>query len=193
MKTILIGSLVGAIILFGWQAFSWTASGIHTNSFKYTASQEAVLQSLTSNLKEEGHYLVPRSEPGVSSEEEMKYNEGMSGKPWAIVIYHPAHDNDMVKPMIRGFLTSFICVLLVCLVIRRFDPMYRNFISVSTSVLTFGVVSFLFIWYNQHNWFQTPWDFLWGEMIDNLVSWALCGIWLGWWYSRKNKKIKVTM
>jgi hypothetical protein len=189
MKTILIGSFVGAIILFGWQAFSWTASGIHDTAFKYSPSQDAILQALSSQLPEEGDYLVPSAKPGTPSEEKMKYNEEMNGKPWAVISYHAAHDNNMATPMIRGFLISFVCVLLVCLVIRRFDPAYRNFISVFTSVLTFGVVSFLFIWYNQHNWFQTPWHFLWGEMIDNLVSWAICGVWLGWWYSRRNRRV----
>ena len=188
MKTILIGSFVGAIILFGWQAISWTSTGIHDEAYKYVPNQDQLLQSLSSQLPGEGQYMIPRSKPGVSQEEEMKYNESMQGKPYAIVTYIPSYNYSMSMPMIRGFLTCFICVLLVCLVLRRFDPMYRNYISVFTSVLTFGVVSFLYIWYNQHNWFQTPWDFLWGELIDNLVSWGLCGVWLGWWYSRNNRR-----
>jgi hypothetical protein len=188
MKTILIGSLVGAIILFGWQAFSWTASGIHDGAFLYTDKQEEVIQSLSAQLPGEGQYMVPRSTPGVSNEEEMKYNESMIGKPMAVITYFPSFNPGMTTAMIRGFLICFICVLLVCLVLRRFDPAYRNFISVATTALTFGLVSFLFIWYNQHNWFHTPWHFLWGELIDNLVSWGLCGVWLGWWYSRNNRK-----
>jgi hypothetical protein len=192
MKTILIGSLVGAIILFGWQAFSWTASGIHDDAFRYIPNQDEVLQTLSSQIPGGGQYMVPMAKPGLSDEEKQKYNESMMGKTYAVITYVPAYNADMALPMLRGFLISFVCVLLVCLVLRRFDPAYVNFLSVFTSVLTFGVVSFLFIWYNQHNWFRTPWHFLWGEMIDNLVSWGLCGVWLGWWYSRKNKRVIVS-
>ena len=188
MKNILIGSFVGAIILFGWQAISWTATGIHDDAYKYLPNQDAVMQSLSSQLPGDGQYMVPRSKPGVSSEEEMKYNEEMMGKPLAIITYQASYHHSMVTAMVRGFLISFVCVLLVCLVLRRFDLAYRNFLSVFTSVLTFGVVCFLYVWYNQHNWFQTPWDVLWGEMIDCLVSWGLCGLWLGWLYSRKVRK-----
>src|SRR4051794_82212 len=189
MKKALIGSFVGAIILFGWQALSWTTLHVHDKGVKYTPAQDALLQTISSTLKSEGTYYVPMADPSLSQEEKMKYQEQMNGKPWAIVTYHSTMNTDMVLPIVRGFLISFISVLLACLVLRRFDPAYKNFLSVFTSVLTFGAICFIYVWYNQHNWFQTGWDVLWGEMIDDLVSWGLCGLWLGWLYSRKNPKL----
>jgi len=122
----------------------------------------------------------------------MKYNEQMTGKPWAMVTYHNSYQFNMLTPIIRGILICFISVLLVCLVIRRFDHAYKNFISIFTAVVTFGVLCFIYVWYTQHNWFHTPWEVLWGELIDNIVSWALCGVWLGWWYSR-SRAPKITI
>jgi hypothetical protein len=34
---------------------------------------------------------------------------------------------------------------------------------------------------------QTPWDVIKGELIDLLVAWGLCGLWLGWWLNRRKK------
>jgi uncharacterized membrane protein len=185
MKKMLIGSLVGAIILFGWQAISWTVSGIHDKALQYVPNQDAIIQSLSGQLPADGQYMVPRSNPQATSEEQMKYSEGMTGKPWAVISYHSTFKNNMGLAMIRGFLISFVSVLLVCLVIRRFDQAYKNFLSIFTSVLTFGVICFIYVWYSQHNWFQTSWDVLWGELIDLFASWGLCGLWLAWWYTRK--------
>lgn len=146
------------------------------------------MNTLSSQLPGEGQYMLPRFSPQATPEEQQKQTEALEGKPWAIITYHGAYELNMVKPVIRGFIISFICVLLVCLVIRRFDTAYKNFLSIFTSVLTFGVICFLFVWYNQHNWFQTSWEVLWGELIDNLAGWGLCGVWLGWWYKRNTHK-----
>jgi hypothetical protein len=192
MKKALIGALVGGIILFAWQSISWTVTGIHDDGYRYVPNQDAILDVLSKNLPAEGQYMVPRSAPGVSSEEEMQYNEQMNGKPWAVITYHSSFQFNMVTPIIRGFLICFVSALLACWIIRRFDPAYKTFISIFSAVLSFGVICFVYVWYTQRNWFHTPWDVLWGELIDNLVSWALCGVWLGWWYSRGNKP-KLTM
>ncbi len=122
--------------------------------------------------------------PELPKEERRKQAEASMGKPWASINFHLSGDTNMGITMLKGFINSFVCVLLACLVIRKFDVRYKTFFSLFTAVLTFGVISFLFIWYNQHNWFQTTWNFLWGEMIDNFVAWALAGMWLGWWYRK---------
>jgi hypothetical protein len=184
MKKLLIGSLVGAILLFGWQAVSWTAIGVHDNSYKYISNQDSVMTFLVKNLASDGEYLVPRADPQLSKEERMKQEETLMSKPWALIHFHQTGETDMTKTLLKGFAGSFICVLLVCLVIRKFDLPYKTFFSLFTAVLTFGVISFLFVWYNQHNWFQTSWNFLWGEMVDDFVGWGLVGAWLGWYYKK---------
>jgi len=183
MKKIIIGSLVGAILLFAWQSLSWTVLGVHNRAFKHTPAQEAILSALSTNLTEEGQYLVPRLPESASHkevEESMKKNEG---KPWAIVTYHKEHKTDMVMPIIIGFLVCFVCVWLCCRVIARI--VNRSFFEVFLTTLSFGVVCFLFVWYMGHNWMHTPWDVLKGELIDDVVGWGLTGVWLGWWYGRK--------
>lgn len=163
MKNLLIGSFVGALILFGWQTISWTALGIHDKAYQFHSNQDSIINILSASMAADGQYMMPIADPKLPQEERNKLMEQMEGKPWAVISYHRAYDFDMVTPILRGFVISFVCVLLACLVIRRFDPAYKNFLSVFTSVLTFGVICFLYTWYNQHNWFQTSWDVLWGN------------------------------
>lgn len=183
MKKLIIGSLVGAILLFGWQSLSWTVLHIHDKAYQYTPAQDSLLSTITSTLKTEGQYLLPRLPDSSSHEEMEKMGKQMEGKPWAIVTLHQAYKFDMVMPIVRGFLIALVCMILVCQVIQKLGK--RNFRSVFTTVLVFGLITFLYVWYNQHNWFQTSWDVLNGELIDTIAGWGLSGIWLGWWFSRR--------
>jgi hypothetical protein len=183
MKKILIGSFVGAILLFGWQSLSWTVLGVHDKAYLYTPSQDALLSSISTTLKTEGQYLLPRLPDNSSHEEMEKMGKQMEGKPWAVVSYYQSYEFDMVMPIVRGFFIALVCVILVCWVIQRLGK--RTFGAVFTTVLTFGMICFLFVWYNQHNWFHTSWNVITGELIDNLAGWGLCGAWLGWWYGRR--------
>ena len=59
MNKIILGTLVGGIILFGWLSLSWTALGIHDNAFQYAPNQDTIIQSLQKNLTVPGNYLIP--------------------------------------------------------------------------------------------------------------------------------------
>ncbi|HPH85047.1 MAG TPA: hypothetical protein PLC48_06280 [Ferruginibacter sp.] len=184
MKKIFLGSLVGAILLFGWQSLSWTVLGIHEKAMSYTPAQDSLLNTLSNTLKQEGQYILPTLPPNSSGEDYEKLSKSIEGKPWAMVTYHETHHNDMLMNMIRGFLTCFVCVWLCCVIIGRQQS--KGFYNGFSTALIFGLVSFLFVWYIGHIWMGIGWYVLKGEMIDALVGWGLSGIWLGWWYSRRS-------
>ncbi|RMD75958.1 MAG: hypothetical protein D6818_00920, partial [Bacteroidetes bacterium] len=95
MKNTLIASLVAALIAFVFQAMSWMVLPIHHNSFKYTPGQDAVIEALQAHLPEDGMYMIPMPDPATTTaEQQAEFNEAMVGKPWAIVNYHQAWDND---------------------------------------------------------------------------------------------------
>ena len=183
MKKIIIGSLVGAILLFGWSSLSWTVFHLHESELKYTTAQDSLMSSISSLIKEDGQYLIPSLPPGSSMEAMEDFGKKLEGKPWATIMYHSSHEIEMAMPIIRGFFICLVCIVLVCWIIQRL--VRKTFSNVFSTVMTFAAICFLFVWYNQHNWFHTPWSVLQPELIDLLVGWGLAGIWLGWWYSRK--------
>lgn len=183
MKKLIIGSLVGAVLLFSWQSLSWTALHIHDDAYLYSSNQDSILASLSRQLPAEGQYVIPRLPPDASSEAMEKMGEQMKGKPWAVVTYHAAYKNDMTSSLIRGFLIGLVCVIIVCGVIEKLSN--KSFTHIFSTVISFAIICFLYVWYHQHNWFDIPWTVLKGEMIDLFAGWGLCAAWLGWWYSKK--------
>jgi hypothetical protein len=179
MKKWVIGSLVGAIIVFGWQALSHTVLGIHNNDLKYTSSQTAILSNLSSSLKEDGAYLLPS---GATPDEQRKVMEGNAGKPWASIIYHSAMVDDMTMSMIRGFLVCIVLVvILIYLLTRGGTPTSIRIICGSVAL---GLAFFLYGPYTGRIWYQFPWHMIKGDLIDALVAWTLCGLWLSFWLPR---------
>ncbi len=187
MKRAIIGALVGAILVFGWQAVAHMFLHHHDPGLKQISNQQTVITNLSGMFKEEGQYLIPRSDPQASQEEMVRFDEGMKGKPWAIVTYHPSYKNDMGMAIARSFVTAFLCVLILIGILGK------NAGSLGTiyaKCLGIAVFVFLFVYYNSNIWMQTPWEVIQGELIDLLVAWSLCGIWLGYWLNRVKKVTK---
>lgn len=183
MKKWLIGSLVGAILVFLWQFLSWTILPVHSGEAKYTAAEKEVLNSISASLKEDGVYMLPTAPPGATMDDHEKLMKDMEGKPWATVIYRSSYKIDMVRPMIRGFLIDLVLVfLLIYIITRAGTPTAMRVFAASIAV---GFFTFLVGPYTMHNWFQTPTEAYTGHLIDGFVAWGLCGLWLGWWLNRK--------
>jgi uncharacterized membrane protein len=177
----IIGSIVGAIIVFAWQALSWTVIGVHDDQMKYTPAQDEILTLLNSKITEEGLYSMPS---GATEKEAMDAAEKNEGKPWATVIYHKEYHMKMASRMIRGFLVDLFLVISLIYVLTRGGavPVARRVFAGSVA---WGLAFFLAGIYTGHIWFDLPWHMIKGDLIDNVVAWSLCGIWLGWWLNRK--------
>jgi hypothetical protein len=183
MKKWLIGSFVGAILVFAWQFLSWAVLQTHIGEAKYTPAQDSIMSFLTSALKEDGMYMLPTVPPGSSMDAGMELGEKMNGKPWALVTYKSAYTNDMVMPMIRGFLVDlFLVFTLIYVLTRGGTPGGMRVFAGSVAV---GLFTFLTGPYTQHVWFQTPTEAYTGHLIDAIVTWGLAGLWLAWWLNRK--------
>jgi hypothetical protein len=85
MQKSIIGSLVGAMILFIWQFLSWTALDLHRAAQDYTPKQDSILAYLSTNLEKEGGYLMPHTPKGSSFEEAEKLAAKSIGKPWVTI------------------------------------------------------------------------------------------------------------
>jgi hypothetical protein len=187
MKKIIIASLVGAVILFAYQAASWMVSPIHKNSMKYTPKQDTIIGVLQSTLTEDAVFMVPSCPPGTSQAEMEKMQETMIGKPWATIYYHPEMKNNMGKSMALGFLIDLIAVLIVAWILGKGRTIFATFGSRWWLVFCFGIFLLMQSALMQWNWFQAPCNYITGEIVDALLAWALTGLWLAWYMGRKPK------
>ncbi len=178
MKKLIIGSLVGAILLFGWQAVAHMFMHHHDASYQQVSNENEVMTALNAGIKKEGQYMVPGMDMNGTDEQLQQYDTKMKGRPWAMITYHPVYENDMAMSSFRSFVTAFLCVMIFIGIIGK-NP--GSFMTIFFKAVGLGLLAFLFVWYNQNIWMQTPWEVIKGELIDLLVAWGLCGLWLGWY------------
>ena len=185
MKKWLVGSLVGAILLFAWQFIAWAGAELHSKEFKYAPAQHQIMSLLASNLKEDGQYSLPQAAPGSSSAEREKQMEQLNGKPVATIIYKASYNTDMVTPIIRSFAVDLVMLILIIFLLGRTTTL--TFGNAWMCTLAIGFVAWLWYPYTQHVWFQTPIEIVTGALMDWFVGYSLVGVWLGFWLPRTNK------
>ena len=181
MKKKLIGALVGGLLIFIWQMFSHMVLNLHGDEEMYTAKQDSVLSALRSQITEEGQYFLPNLPPGSSMDEMKKLGENTMGKPWAMVSYHNSYDMNIGTAMVRTALVDIAMVLLLCWILFEFGT--ASFFTIFFSSVFTGLIVFLNAFYTNHIWFQT--FGITANLVDLLVSWGICGIWLAWWLRKK--------
>jgi hypothetical protein len=181
MKRTIIGSLVGGLLIFVWQTASWAVLDLHRSSQQYTPKQDTIINFLSTVLDKEGGYLIPTVPQGTSMEEAEKIGKTMLGKPWASIQYHQSFNFDngkMMMNMVRGLLANIIMVWLVCWMIGKMKvPL--SFVQIFLVCLFIGLIAFINEPYTGHIWY--PLFDVNIYLVDALVSWGLCGVWLGWW------------
>lgn len=181
MKKLVIGAIVGGILVFLWHTLSWTVLQLHQKEYQKAPNEEAIVQFLNGQFKADGQYMVPTVDPKASAEEREKVTAAMMGKPWATINYHSAYNANMGTNIARGLLVDIIAVFFVCWVLMKNTN--STFSNTFISTLLIGIAGYLFIPYANYIWFPSPGATI--NFIDVLVSWGLCGIWLGWWLNRK--------
>ena len=181
MKKVIIGSLVGGLIIFIWQTLSHVAFNLHEPVQQYTAKQDSILTYLKKIELEPGGYMLPRMSHNQSMEELEGFTKSIEGKPWGRVIYYPSYKTDMTMNMVRGFvLDIFMVFLLVWIISKLKIPKRTTIIGVSVVV---GLIAFCNTAYTEHIWY--PVYDLRAQLIDAVVAWGLCGLWLSRYFGQK--------
>jgi hypothetical protein len=184
MKKALIGAIVGGLLIFFAQTLSWTMLYLHEPAQSYTDKQDTIMQFLKTNLGKDGGYLLPSAPKGTSFDDQLKMADKMKDKPQISIQYHDHFDvsmNKMYMNMGRGLVSTIFMVWMVCWIIGKFSK--PTFVSVFLTSLFIGLVGYINIPYNSLIWYHI-FDAR-AYLIDAVLGWGLCGIWLGWWYSRR--------
>lgn len=185
MKKAFIGAIVGGIIIFVWQFLTWGALNLHRSQQQYTPKQDSILAYLGTQFNEDGAYMMPTFAEGTSRDEMEKQMKAMEGKPWAQVVYHKSMPgmNKMFMNMGRSLLVNIFITWLFCMLIAKITaPSFKTVFLASISI---GLIVFLHAPYTMHIWYGS-FDLM-AHFADALITWGAVGLWLGWWFTRKNK------
>ena len=187
MKKNILATLVGTIILFGWQFLSWMALPIHHDTIKYTPKQDQILESLSMHLNENGMYGIPTHDPSknMNSEEFEAEYKGRMGKPWAFVLYNTTFDGMSASAMIGGLLMNMVAVIIAIIILNASKVQTRSFGFALVIVMILPLFCLFQAVLENANWFGFPWHFLKGTVTDLIVAWLLCGSFLAWRFTKR--------
>ena len=171
MKYKLLFSVIGAIIIFAWQFFSYAMPNFHKSASTYTPAQDSILKLLQEQGLTEGMYLLGQPDPSLSQAEQQAMMEKLDGKPWAVINYRNANSMSMAMPMIRGLLVCFvISFLLFWLFLQQKNPTLTNRLLLALAV---GMIGFFFVPYTNFIWYKEPDVF--AHFADAIVPWVILG------------------
>lgn len=171
MKRKLLFSLIGAIIIFAWQFFSYAMPNFHKSASQYTPAQDSILQMMAQQGLREGMYMLGQPDPSLSPAEQQAAMDKMDGKSWAVVNYHETNTMSMGMNMARGFLVCFVLsFLLFWIFLQQKDPTLMNRLYLALAV---GIIGFFFVPYTNFIWYKAPDIF--AHFADAIVPWAILG------------------
>jgi uncharacterized membrane protein YeaQ/YmgE (transglycosylase-associated protein family) len=175
----IVGALVGGLLVFIWQFLSWTMLNLHGSEQKYTSNQDTILNFLNTQLQEDGTYFLPNAAPDASQDEHQKLMETSAGKPWAQISYHKSMNTVMGMNMVRGFLVDVFAVMLLIWLLSKIPGLTIQ--TAITASIVVGIIGYLTTEYTNSIWYEKnsiP------DLIDAVVSWAICGTWLGYYLKK---------
>ncbi len=180
MKKTIIATLVAGVILFFWQFLSWTLLGVHQSEFRYTPTQDSILEALTRYLPGEGTYMLPGVPPGTDFAGEQALMEAHEGKPWAQVTYHKAMSLSMSTQLVRSLIANLLAAWLLIWLIGKAG--LNRLGDIVIAALAVGSIGYLTFPYLNSIWFETG---TLAYLVDTVVQWGLVGLWLGWYLPAK--------
>jgi len=156
IKQLALGTILGAIVLFVWNALAWMIIPWPGEPLRHFASEDAIVAAIKANAPRSGNYLIPNEPqrlPGMTEEQYQKAmkdaEDRMNNGPnvFAVVRLEPM---SIGKAMVIGFLTNVIAVLLACILLLQTDRLsYRGRVAF---VAGLGLLVFLAGHLDEWNW-----------------------------------------
>lgn len=184
MKRIVLAALLGGLTMFVWEFVAHMALPLGETGMVIAPepAQDAALNALRDNLREEGVYLLPGMTPEQWNDEAAAeaFSVAAANKPYAFVVYQPQGRHSMAAfPVSLGWqlLTDVLAALVVAWIVSL------TVATFATRVFAAGAMGF-FAWLvsaaPQWNWYRFPMDFTFVQLVMLLVGWLLAGVVIAW-------------
>jgi|SRR5689334_457148 len=178
MKKTILGSLIGAVILFVWSFLAWVVLPLHTSTMRAIPNEGVVANVLSQNITQRGVYLFPHS-PGMSADKAAQdaWVERMKRGPNGLVIFDPAGMDPMMPGQMGvGFLLDIVSAFFVVWLLSRSTAAAGSYLSRVTYCGMIGIFVAVFVHLVNWNWMGMPGDYTSAQIIDVIVGWILAGL-----------------
>jgi hypothetical protein len=176
MVRLVIASIVGGVIVFGWGAASHMALPLGKAGWASLPDDTRLIGSLKQALPHSGLYMIPTRdfEKQYSAEEEASLMAKCKQGPFAILAY-TAEGIDPMSP--RNFVTEFLSsVLAAGVAALALSMVTASYLKRAGVVALFALFGWLSLSVSYWNWYRFPTDYIVAEGITEVVGWLLAGL-----------------
>src|SRR5436853_3821345 len=131
-KQLVLGSVLGAIVLFVWSAIAWMLIPWPGEPLRTFTNEDAVAQAITANAPRSGNYLLPnevKRTPGMSDQQyaaaQKAAEDRMTRGPIVFAAVRLEPFGSMGKALVIKFLTQFVVALLATLLLLQTSGLTR--------------------------------------------------------------------
>jgi len=191
MGKFILGAVLTAVAVFGWESVSWTVIGWHQNGFRTFRDESTVSEVIKANVTSgHGIYLMPAmgEAPKIATAEEKKAFEAQQAKamkdgPYVYAIIRPGKGEvSMGTNMILSFIRCLICAFLIAALLSQVALFYPARIAfVAAAGLFAGLTADLPLWI----WFENPARDAVVNIADHVIAWIIGGAVLGIFVGRE--------
>ena len=182
MKKMLLAGLVGGLVVFVWGFVAHALLPLGEMGLTPMPVNSPLLESMKSNLLQEGLYYFPGREVGrqqTKAEDAVwtsKYKMGPNG----LLLYHPTGSDPMsVRRLGIQLATDVAGALLLAYLLVAIAGTTGAQVKLAKQ-LRIAAVAGIFGWLSisvaHWNWYGFPCAFILAELIDQVVSWTLAGL-----------------
>ncbi|HMB55803.1 MAG TPA: hypothetical protein VKM35_01205 [Arenimonas sp.] len=184
---VLIAGLLGGIVFFMWGAVAHMVLPIGQMGMKEPTDQKATLAAIAPSTSGAGVYMYPSLPPEKMNDKAAvaAFAAENKGSPFAFVIYAPEGNSataDMSPNLIKQIAGDTFSALIVAFVLTLAAFGFGKRVLIAAVL---GLFSWLTVSVPYWNWYLFPLDFTLGNLLEQVVGWAISGVVMAWWLGRK--------
>lgn len=175
MARILLASLIGAVVAFGWGFVAWPMMNLYQSAFNTLPNEDVAMTAMKAQDLKSGLYVFPappknREDTTAMESWRAKYTSGPAG----FMFYQASGgDPDETRSIGQGLGINLIaCFLLACTMVATRQKTWGMRFTVAVMMAAFAVmVTHAYQW----NWFHFSDAYAMAMATDTMVTWLLAG------------------
>jgi len=175
IKQLVLGSLLGAIVLFLAGAIAWMFIPWPGEPLRSFTNEDAMVAAIKANAPRSGVYILPNPErKDLTSEQQQKIMENSARGPFMFASVRLEPMGSIAKYFIIGFLTSLVLVLLATfLLLQTCGLSYKGRVLFVTVV---GVIIFAGGHLDEWNWWSFSNAYIAMQLGAIVIGWFLASL-----------------
>jgi hypothetical protein len=177
MKRVILGSVVGAVLMFFWGFFYWGLSSFPYQVMAPAPNQEALAKTINDALPASGVYLLPHPKVGSPEQSQALMKAGP-----LMQINIEKQGVDPMDPSVFGFgfLHMLLSTFLMALVLRMAAPARAGFGARFQIAALAGLAAACYSNLGKPIWWHQTWGYHVLNFGFDLGSWLLAALALAW-------------